>query len=89
MHAVNPLKLWEYFALGTPVISSPMDAIKITQPELYVASTKDEWVDCINLALAEPSDAPVRERRIAMAKEVSWDNLAIQYNLGIKKVFKS
>ena len=27
MHAVNPLKLWEYFSTGKPVISTPMKAI--------------------------------------------------------------
>lgn len=87
MHAVNPLKLWEYFALGTPVISSPMDAIQIPQPDLYIASTKDEWINYINLALAETDNAPARERRVAMAKSVSWDVLAEQYNSGIRERF--
>ncbi|HDZ6778231.1 TPA: hypothetical protein RS740_002589, partial [Mannheimia haemolytica] len=86
MHAVNPLKLWEYFALGKPVISSPMDAIKIQPPELYVASTKDEWIVALDEALSEDIDALVKERRIAMAKELSWDNLAQQYNLGFESV---
>lgn len=89
MHAVNPLKLWEYFALGIPVVSSPMDAIKISQPELYVASTKDEWLHCLDTALAEAVDDPVKERRIAMAREVSWDTLAEQYKLGIQEVLRS
>ncbi|MCF7530046.1 glycosyltransferase family 4 protein [Neisseria lisongii] len=86
MHAVNPLKLWEYFATGKPVISSPMDAIKITQPELYVATNKQDWLHSLDIALQESEDEPVRERRIKMARNVSWDILAEQYYKGLKEV---
>ena len=64
-----------------------MDAIQIPQPDLYIASTKDEWINYINLALAETDNAPARERRVAMAKSVSWDVLAEQYNSGIRERF--
>ena len=53
MHAVNPLKLWEYFATGKPVVSTPMDAISVKEPLLKVASTVDEWVNAINVSLLE------------------------------------
>lgn len=84
MHAVNPLKLWEYFATGIPVISSPMDAVKIPEPILYVARSSDDWLNKLNIALDETSDSDICVQRIEMAKEVSWEHLAEKYSNVIK-----
>lgn len=89
MHAVNPLKLWEYFATGKPVISSPMDAIQLREPTLYVAETKEDWLKHLDSALAEKFNAPVKSHRIQLAKEVSWDILCLQYKKGFQKVLKN
>lgn len=74
MHAVNPLKLWEYFATGKPVVSSPMDAINISDPVLRVAKTSHEWKEAIEQSIIE-SDTAISQQRINMAQEHSWDNL--------------
>ncbi len=74
MHAVNPLKLWEYFATGLPVISSPMEAITEPAPLLLVAHTSGEWVEKMESVLKE--DAPgAREQRIQRAQEHCWKRL--------------
>ncbi len=88
MHAVNPLKLWEYFATGKPVISSPMDAINIPSPLLYVAKDKDDWLNSLNAALQEDANSAIAAQRIQMAKDLSWDVLAGKYNEKMQEVFE-
>lgn len=88
MHAVNPLKLWEYFATGKPVISSPMDAITIKSPELYVASSLDEWLENIDLALSENINSEAKKNRIKMAENLSWDILTKEYAIAINEVMQ-
>ena len=74
MHAVNPLKLWEYFATGLPVVSSPMQAIEEKAPLLRVASGARDWSEAIAAALAE-DDPAVAEARIARARAHRWEAL--------------
>ncbi|MEJ1121092.1 glycosyltransferase [Phyllobacterium sp. CCNWLW109] len=71
MHAVNPLKLWEYFATGKPVISSPMDAVSIQPPLLWTARTSDEWIAAIRASI-NSSDSQSSERRRELAGELDW-----------------
>jgi glycosyltransferase involved in cell wall biosynthesis len=78
MHAVNPLKLWEYFAVGVPVVSSPMLAIDLPEPILRVARTADEWVAALRSAVNE-RDAGLAERRVAMARGRDWSCLTRTY----------
>ena len=77
MHAVNPLKLWEYFAVGRPVISSPMDAIMQFEPHVRFAATPTEWIDRIEEAVHEPERGNTElylERR-DLARSMSWSSL--------------
>jgi len=88
MHAVNPLKLWEYFATGKPVISTPMDAIAIKEPLLRVASSDEEWITAINNSLLE-SDISISKQRTKLAKENSWDSLTAEHTKILKIVSKT
>ncbi|EJN02274.1 glycosyltransferase [Phyllobacterium sp. YR531] len=74
MHAVNPLKLWEYFATGKPVISSPMDAVSIESPVLRNAASSEEWVNAINDSI-NSSDVQASEKRRELALELDWRTL--------------
>ncbi|MGI0500986.1 glycosyltransferase family 4 protein [Limnospira platensis CENA597] len=74
MHAVNPLKLWEYFATGKPVVSSPMDAVKIPEPYLRVADTVEKWIDALKISIIEV-DEKAQSGRLNLAKANSWDRL--------------
>lgn len=85
MHAVNPLKLWEYFATGKPVISTPMDAIKVKEPLLRVGLNADEWIVAINNALLE-EEKTLCLQRIELARENSWENLTAENAKIIKMV---
>lgn len=76
MHAVNPLKLWEYFATGRPVVSTPMDAINELVPALIVADGVDAWVQAIHAALGVESTGPEAvAARIERAQANSWQRL--------------
>lgn len=74
MHAVNPLKLWEYFATGKPVVSTPMDAIAVESPLLRVADTFEHWIAALHESINE-SAPQYRDQRIKLAQENSWQRL--------------
>lgn len=88
MHAVNPLKLWEYFATGKPVVSSPMDAVKIPEPYLRVADTVEKWIDALKISVVEV-DELARKGRLTLAQENSWDILTKLHADIVQKVYES
>jgi hypothetical protein len=70
LHCV-PLKLFDYFAQGIPVVSTPIVFLQEYEDLVYLGRTPDELVDSISRALAEPVDSPKRAGRIAVAREHS------------------
>jgi hypothetical protein len=72
LHCV-PLKLFDYFALGMPVVSTPIVFLQEQEYKdlVYVGSTPGELADSISRALVEPVDSPKKARRIAVAREHS------------------
>ncbi len=71
--STNPIKLFEYFALGKPVVTTAMNEVKpFTINNLsYMGRDVDEYVEAIGKALADNSD----ERRFArkeVARLHSW-----------------
>ena len=69
---VNPLKLYEYFALGIPIVATPLPDIARHEDLVYIAGSPDEFTALTEKALREKPDAPVREKRIEAAKRNSW-----------------
>lgn len=85
MDAVNPLKLWEYFATGKPVISTPMAALNhVPSPLLRVASNTDEWQKSIYECLHESPNLQIE--RINIAKENSWSELTKCHAVTLRKI---
>jgi glycosyltransferase involved in cell wall biosynthesis len=68
----NPLKLREYLACGKPVVSTPMPAVEPFRQHVLIASTTDEFVACIDQALATDS-AQATRARMAAIEHMSWD----------------
>lgn len=69
-----PLKLNEYLAMGKPVISSSIDAVKKQFSSVVdIASTPQEWIAAIEKALIQGGIGS-HQSRIAMSKQNSWDN---------------
>jgi glycosyltransferase involved in cell wall biosynthesis len=85
MHAVNPLKLWEYFAAGKPVISSPMDAIPVSAPLIRFATSPDEWV----MLICEETSSLQKftADRVELSKRHSWASLTKSHAEAIEASF--
>jgi GT2 family glycosyltransferase/SAM-dependent methyltransferase len=70
-HATSPLKLFEYFAGGKPVISSPMPECAAF-PEVRIACNAGELAGALDAALLDSRDADHRARLRRVAAENSW-----------------
>jgi hypothetical protein len=75
LHCV-PLKLFDYFARGMPVVSTPIAFLKEYQELVYVGSTAAELSSAISAALLEPIESAKRASRIALAEEHSIERCA-------------
>ncbi len=69
--AIDPIKLYEYFAAGKPVVSSPFAGVLRWRDEIEIAEQPAEWAPAIERALSDRG--PDRTgRRIAIAGENDW-----------------
>lgn len=75
LHGV-PLKLLEYFALGLPVVSTPLIHLWEYKDLIYFGDTAEELSSAVKEALNEPFDSPKRTTRIEIASCHSIENLA-------------
>jgi glycosyltransferase involved in cell wall biosynthesis len=69
--ATDPIKLYEYFSLGLPVVSARLPEVELHGDLVYLADNPREFSAQVALAAAE--DSPERRaRRIAIAERESW-----------------
>ena len=64
--AVNPVKLYEYMALGKPIVSTPLPEVQYYETLLYIGTTTASFVDNIRFALheaAEPQASIIKQRQ--------------------------
>ena len=71
----NPVKLYEYFAKGKPVVSINLPELKDFSNEAYLYNNDKEFINAIDLALLE-NDIKKRKIRIEKAKLNSWEERA-------------
>ena len=89
MHAVNPLKLWEYFAAGRPVVSTPIDALSIAHPLVTIADCAEEWIAAIKRCLSEDAaDDKAATARMALARAHDWHALTSGHAEVLKDLVK-
>jgi glycosyltransferase involved in cell wall biosynthesis len=69
----NPVKLYEYFALGKPVVSTPLNDLEhyAATGLVIMGNSRSEFIEGVRHALAE-SDTDLRERRMEVARGHSW-----------------
>jgi glycosyltransferase involved in cell wall biosynthesis len=72
----NPVKLFEYFALGKPVIATPMAELRQFAELLYIVDSSDSFTQALRAALAE-NDPAIADRRKAIARKHSWRGHAL------------
>ena len=71
--ATSPLKLYEYFAGGKPVVTTPMPEC-MAHPEVAIARDAREFADALERARARGKDPAFRDRLRAVGRENSWDS---------------
>jgi glycosyltransferase involved in cell wall biosynthesis len=69
--ATNPIKLYEYFSCGLPVVTTPLPEAQAMGGLVYVAEGPTEFARQVGLALQE-DDAARRTRRREIALRESW-----------------
>ena len=71
VNAGHPLKLYEYLAIGKPVVSCDLAALREHAGVITIARTDEDWASGIERALAERDAGKIAARRQA-ARENSW-----------------
>lgn len=75
-----PRKIDEYLAMGKPTVGTATKAMEYFKDHTYLATTHQEWVDAVDLALKEDSKE-LQEGRIVCGTSHSWEN-------NVKEIFK-
>ncbi len=75
--AANPVKIYEYLALGKPVVTTPVADTELFGDLVYVAQDAAEMI--AHLRAAQTSAAARAAARIAFAQQNSWDVRAREY----------
>ncbi len=68
----SPLKLYEYFAAGKPVVSPPLPEPQEFLDVIYLATTPENFLSEIENALFE-NDSSLNQKRKLIARQNSWD----------------
>lgn len=71
-----PLKMFEYFAFGIPVVSTPVIHLWEYKNLIYFGDTAEELASAVKDALSEPANSPKRAARIEIARSHSLESLA-------------
>lgn len=67
----NPNKIYEYFALGKPVITTPLPSVMRFRPWLYVAENAQEFHEWLARILGTAEPEQLRQERVEIAREHS------------------
>ena len=70
-NATDPVKMYEYFSLGKPVVSTAMAELEYAGDLVYTARDAAEFAGMIDRALAEQG-TDWRDRRIDFARSNTW-----------------
>ena len=69
---VDPIKVYEYLALGKPVVAINLPELEKMKDLIYLAKDNDDFITAINKALIENNQELIM-KRVQYAKENSWD----------------
>ncbi|MGA2465064.1 MAG: glycosyltransferase [Thermodesulfobacteriota bacterium] len=84
--ATDPVKFYEYLSAGKPVVTTALRELFQHKEICYFSNNEQEFVANIRRALDERDDA-IRESRIRLARENSWDNRVEQILKLTKELF--
>ncbi len=72
--ATNPVKFYEYLSAGKPVVSVKLPELVPYAENCYLATTPDEFLAQLEVALSERDDKEKISQRVDLAKDNSWDS---------------
>ena len=75
--AANPVKIYEYLALGKPVVTTPVAGTEPAGGLLRVGASSDEIIEHLRACLSDSE--PLAEQRVKFACANSWTVRANQY----------
>ncbi|MCX6222738.1 MAG: glycosyltransferase [Bacteroidia bacterium] len=82
-----PRKIDEYLAMGKPTVATKTEAMSVFDDYTYLATTKEEYIACVERALQE--DTPEKHlKREEFAKQHTWENNVNEIAKAIEKVKK-
>ena len=84
--STNPVKFFEYISSGKPVVSTQLVELSPYKEIAYIAKNKKEFVSHIQTALQE-SNATLITKRMALAKQNTWENRFSQLYQKIKGTY--
>jgi hypothetical protein len=76
--ATSPLKLYEYFAGGRPVVTTPLPEC-VAHPEVHVVETAEQFAAVLDVARREGEDPAARDRLRAVSAANSWRERVLQF----------
>ena len=83
---INPLKLYEYFACGKPVVSVDIPSVRPFAEVVYIARDRETFIKCIEEALRE--DGSLTSRRFGIAKQNTWEARVEQLSTLIQETLR-
>ena len=85
--SMNPVKLLEYLSTGMPVVSTDLPAVRKFVDYVYIANSREHFVELIGTALAE-SCKEKREARKQIARQYSWQSITKEVSDIIERIDK-
>jgi glycosyltransferase involved in cell wall biosynthesis len=83
-----PLKMFEYLALGKPIVATSSEVLKQFEKVLYLADDKDAFVQEIENAMGD-HDRTNSDSRRKYALKYSWKNRVSDYLVAIQTFFNN
>lgn len=68
VHSVNPIKMYEYMSAGLPIVAAAWQELKLMNPPIKLASSKEEFVAHLRVLI----DNPTKRNYEAYIKEATW-----------------
>ncbi|HJS18689.1 MAG TPA: glycosyltransferase, partial [Anaerolineales bacterium] len=70
--ATNPVKLFEFLSAGKSIVATDLDELRYYREYVRLASSPEEWLVAIELALTAYQPLEV-EKRMSFARQNTWD----------------
>ncbi len=74
--AINPVKVYEYLALGKPVVCSSFPDLIDLSDVVHLVDDRKEWGAFLEQAFLEADDKSLEAKRRQIAKRYDWDRIS-------------